>query len=78
MDNINDLNLDNFYNELDEFFIEMQHSAKRLKMLIDFNNIDLEYDGKEITLEEPVLKKDLGSIKNIDLRNKNNNKNKMF
>ena len=55
----------NMDDELDEFYNDRERD-KNFKLLIDFDQSDIEYDSKALNIEEfkPKLKKKLKMIKN--------------
>jgi hypothetical protein len=55
--------------EFDDFLKDYEDSLVKLKMLIDFDNIKTQYEGKDMIIEEPVLKKIKQNVK-VRIKNK--------
>jgi hypothetical protein len=60
--------------EFDEFYEESKRH-KNLKMLIEFEGLDTQYNSKEFKLDKPKMKKKLTANKWIP---KSNNKSQLF
>lgn len=57
--------------EFDDFLKDYEDSLVKLKMLIDFDSIKTEYEGKNMIIEEPILKKIKQNVK-VRIKNKKN------
>lgn len=55
--------------EFDDFLKDYEDSLVKLKMLIDFDSIKTQYEGKDMIIEEPVLKKIKQNVK-VRIKNK--------
>jgi len=69
-------NLD-FMIELDKFFDEYERNSKKFKLLIEFNDIEVDYEGNSLNMENINIKLKPKEKKKINIvRNKNINKSK--
>jgi hypothetical protein len=55
--------------EFDDFLKDYEASLIKMKLLIDFDNIKTQYEGKDMIIEEPVLKKIKQNVK-VRIKNK--------
>lgn len=55
--------------EFEDFLKDYEDSLVKLKMLIDFDSIKTQYEGKDMIIEEPVLKKIKQNVK-VRIKNK--------
>jgi hypothetical protein len=55
--------------EFDDFLKDYEDSLVKLKMLIDFDCIKTQYEGKDMIIEEAVLKKIKQNVK-VRIKNK--------
>lgn len=66
----------NYSDLIDEFFEDYEISKKKFKLIIDFYNDSLLYEGKDIILDEPMIKKEDSKMKEVSIKTINRKKNK--
>lgn len=70
-----------FMLELDKFFEDYEKNNKKFKLFIDFNEIETEYEGNTLKMDNVNIKlKEVSKTKINIIRKKNisNNKNSLF